>query len=295
MKRLLLFCLAALLLLSAFVTKKKDKLKLPVEYVQVPAGTMRVDTSWYTYRYNGSLVVTHSSFYISKFEVSNLYYHIFFDQVAPHLSAPEKQVILCDSTGWDQVMTSSGPMKEYYYRHPSYNSYPVVNIRYEAAVKYCEWLQQKIQKDNPAYSIEVKLPTREQWTWAARGGRSQAIYPWGNYYLRNSKGAFLCNFKRVGDQAIYRNRKTGKPEVAERGNGSLTTDFFTANVRSFYPNDYGIYNICGNAAEMISERGIAMGGSWNDYGGDVSTNAEAGYTGVAPTVGFRPIIIVKEK
>lgn len=28
--------------------------------------------------------------------------------------------------------------------------------------------------------------------------------------------------------------------------------------------------MCGNAAEMINKSGIAMGGSWNDYGGDVT-------------------------
>lgn len=53
--------------------------------------------------------------------------------------------------------------------------------------------------------------------------------------------------------------------------------------------------MCGNAAEMINESGIAMGGSWNDYGGDVHIKSEAVYKTAASTIGFRPIIITKEK
>ena len=105
----------------------------------------------------------------------------------------------------------------------------------------------------------------------------------------------MCNFKRVNDGAIYRNRITGRPEVAEGAGEYSRTSFYTANAKSFYPNDYGLYNMCGNAAEMISEKGIAMGGSWNDYGADVHIKAEATYKGSAPTVGFRPIIKVSEK
>lgn len=46
---------------------------------------------------------------------------------------------------------------------------------------------------------------------------------------------------------------------------------------------------------MIQERGICMGGSWDDYGGDVTTRSEANYKEPAPTIGLRPVIIVSEK
>jgi hypothetical protein len=53
--------------------------------------------------------------------------------------------------------------------------------------------------------------------------------------------------------------------------------------------------MCGNAAEMINEKGIAVGGSWNDYGGDIHILSFTNYKGPAPTVGFRPVILVREK
>lgn len=292
MKNLLIPCSAALFLLCAFTVTKKNKLKLPEEFTWIPAGTWNDKPGDGTME--AGILVSTRGFYMSKSEVSNGQYRQFIAEVLPGSTAEEKEKIVCDTAGWSRVMSYCEPMKTYYYSHPAYNNYPVVNISYEGAVKYCEWLQQKIQKENPGFIVEVKLPTRQEWIWAAMGGRSQAMFPWSNYYLLNKKGEPMCNFKRISDGAIYRNRITGKPEVAENPGIYSQTAYITSHVKSFYPNDYGLYNMCGNAAEMINENGIAMGGSWNDYGGDINTRAESTYKGSTPTVGFRPIIKVNE-
>ena len=288
MKKLLIAAATALLILSAFNTKKKDKLKLPEEFTRIPAGTWH-DSKWGG-TYDTWKLVSTSGFYMSKYEVSNSQYRQFYNEVGAGLTEEERKKIMCDSSGWENK-----PMEANYFSQLAYNNFPVVNITYEGAMKYCEWLQQKVQKDNPDFIAEVKLPTRQEWIWAAMGGRNQAMFPWGKYYLLNKKGEPICNFKKISDGAVYRNRITGKPEVAEDSGKYSPTSYYTANVKSFYPNDYGLYNMCGNAAEMISEKGIAMGGSWNDYGGDVQIRAEVKYQGSASTVGFRPMIIITEK
>jgi formylglycine-generating enzyme required for sulfatase activity len=291
MKALLITSATAILLLSAFDTKKKNKLKLPQEFVRVPAGTMLDEKEDGTY--DGGKLVSINGFYMSKYEVTNLQYRQFYNDMEPGLTDEEREKIMCDSSGWtNRPFVYQEPMRTHYFSPPVYNNYPVVNIRHEGALKYCERLQQKIQKDNPDFMVEVKLPTRQEWTYAAMGGRSQAVYPWGQWHLRNKKGGYMCNFKRVQDYQIIKNRKTGLPEVHV---WESSTSFFTAEVKSFYPNDYGMYNMCGNAAEMITEKGTCMGGSWDDYGGNVSTRAKATYEGSTPTVGFRPIIKVSER
>ena len=286
MRNLLLITFAALLIFSSFDTSKKNKVKLPEEFAWIPSGTFNLTDS--------TTRISLPSFYLSKFEVTNLQYRTFFTEVSANLTAEELEKIKCDDAGWNSVSGFGEPLVKYYYSHPAYNNYPVVNISYEGATRYCQWLQQKLQKDHPGLDIEVRLPSKEEWIWAAMGGRSQAMFPWGNFYLRNKKGEPLCNYKRVNDFAIYRNRTTGKPEVSEAVMASSQIGVYTTTVKSYYPNDFGLYNMCGNVAEMITEKGVGVGGSWNDYGGDVHIRAAANYERSTPTIGFRPLIIVKE-
>jgi len=302
MKKLFASCVLSLIFFAAFTPRKKSKLKLPVEFASITGGTMHSTPDTCDLHTDPpSHRISISDFYISKYEVTNQQYKQFYNEIAASLKPGEKEKIVCDTLGWRQALalTYCEPLVEYYYQHPAYNSYPVVNISYEGAMKYCEWLQNKIQTDNPAYTIEVKLPEKNQWIYAAQGGRSNAMFPWGNYYLRNKKGEFLCNYRKTGDAAIVRDKETGKPVVKEMNNGFSgglnDRAFYTAEVKSYYPNDWGLFNMCGNVAEMVNEKGTAMGGSWNDYGGDVHIKSEANYNSAKPTIGFRPIVLFKEK
>ena len=80
-----------------------------------------------------------------------------------------------------------------------------------------------------------RLPTEAEWEYAARGGRDMAKYPWGNPYIRNSKGCMLANFKP--------------------GRGNYYDDGFayTAPVASYFANDYGLYDMSGNVAEWCED------------------------------------------
>ncbi len=277
-----LFALFFLILVS-FQSGPKDKLKLPTDFVRIPEGRFMLTPD--TNR------IQVASFYMSKFEVSNRQYREFFKEVSLHMNATEKATIACDSAGWSREFKDADPMKAHYFSNPAFDQYPVVNISYEGASAYCKWLEEKIQVNNPQFEIEVRLPSRNEWIWAAMGGRSQAMFPWGQYYLRNKKGEPMCNFKVVKDQYIYRSRSTGKVEVAE----PIGTRTYTSTIKSFPPNDFGLYNMCGNAAEMVQEKGKAVGGSFDDYGGNIQIRAEASYDQPSPTIGFRPIIIIKKK
>lgn len=296
MRTLFNFCAAIIITLSAFSEKKKSKIKLPEEYVLIPGGSLPVNTTVLG-NYNKDSIKNSllTSFYMSKFEVSNKLYRQFYYEISGCVTEDVLTKIRCDSNGWAQAVQYCEPLVKNYFNHPAYYNYPVVNISYEGALHYCSWLQQKIQKENPDYIIEVKLPEKQQWIYAAQGGRSQAMYPWGNYYLQNNRGEFLCNFTHLGDLAITRNRQTGNPEIHIPPDGITNRKYLTAEVKSYFPNNFKLYNMCGNVAEMISEKGIALGGSWNDYGGDVYIRSETKFARFAPTVGFRPVIEVKEK
>jgi formylglycine-generating enzyme required for sulfatase activity len=62
---------------------------------------------------------------------------------------------------------------------------PVINVSWDEANKYCQWLSEKTKKTG----LSFKLPTEAQWEKAARGTGSRK-YPWGN----NEPDKTLANF-----------------------------------------------------------------------------------------------------
>jgi hypothetical protein len=67
-------------------------------------------------------------------------------------------------------------------------------------------------------------------------------------------------------------------------------------VTQYSPNPLGLYNLSGNAAEMLLEKGSTKGGSWGSSGYYVRIDAEDEFEGFesSPYVGFRYFMEVKE-
>jgi formylglycine-generating enzyme required for sulfatase activity len=243
------------------------------------------------------------SLYAYRYEASNYDYLSFLWDIQKSNPSLYERCIW-DSLVWRSELTYCEPLVEYYQRHPGFFDYPVVGVSYEAALEYCKWLSDLYNADpkRKFNKVQFVLPAQAQWEEAARAGRSQAMYPWGNYYLRNKKGEYLCNFKRISETAIVKG-KDGRPVIVDsigyidRGPAGGLNDraFYTANVKSFYPNDFGIYNICGNVAEMVAEKGICKGGGFRSYGGEVHIRAVGHYEDAAADLGFRVFMKVIEK
>ena len=130
------------------------------------------------------------------------------------------------------------PMTKRYFSHPAFGNYPVVGVNWKQATVFCEWrtqlLNSALDRQKKATESSFRLPTEAEWEYAARGGRSQSMFPWGNYYLRNKKGCLLANFK------------------PGRGNYPEDGAFYTARADAYWPNDFGLYCMAGNVAEWTS-------------------------------------------
>ena len=239
-----------------------------------------------------NMVKVSDELYACKYEVSNLEYRNFLDYLKiKDASLAEKYKV--DTAKWITPLRYQEPMATYYHRHPAYNDYPVVGISYEAALAYCKWLTEQYNADpkRKFFKVEFMLPTEEQWMNAASGGNDKALYAWTGNYMRKRTGEYLCNFRHIGDAFIVAD-SLGNPTVSENSIESVASSlqgvtFYTASVRSFWPNKLGIYNVCGNAAEMTKEKGLTKGGSWNSFGGDVTIQSKKFYNESSTEVGFR--------
>ena len=200
------------------------------------------------------------------------------------------------------------PMAKRYFAHPSFGNYPVVGVNWKQAVAFAKWrtnyMNSFLERKKRAVESDFRLPTEAEWEYAARGGRSQSMFPWGNYYLRNKKGCLLANFK------------------PGRGNYPEDGGFYTVRADAYWPNDFGLYNMSGNVAEWTSslyyeggynfqhdmnpdirwdaketdpprmKRKVLRGGSWKDVGYFLQTGTRSyEYQDTTKSyIGFRCVI-----
>jgi sulfatase modifying factor 1 len=101
--------------------------------------------------------------------------------------------------------------------------YPVVQIAYEDAAAYAKWAGKR-------------LPTESEWEFAARGGLTGNLYPWGNEFWSN--GQFMANTH----QGHFPNQDTGDDKFIG-----------IAPVAQFPANGYGLFDVAGNVWEWTSD------------------------------------------
>jgi formylglycine-generating enzyme required for sulfatase activity len=175
-----------------------------------------------------------------------------------------------DGTNWNHALyhdttpVSAGP------------DFPVVNVSWNDATGFCAWLTDAERKvgiisANQSY----RLPTDDEWSYAVgigeretgatpreKSGQLPNVYPWGTQFPPPvGAGSFA-------DQAAV-NYFTNWPHIEGYNDGFVTT----APVGSFRPNQFGIYDLAGNALEWCQDfyddsrkQRVLRGGAWNNCG-----------------------------
>jgi formylglycine-generating enzyme required for sulfatase activity len=68
-----------------------------------------------------------------------------------------------------------------------------------------------------------------------------------------------------------------------------------APVNSYHPNGYGLYNIAGNAAEMVLDSNYTKGGSWKSKSYFLQIDSKEDWDKEAnPFTGLRVVMVKKE-
>jgi formylglycine-generating enzyme required for sulfatase activity len=102
-------------------------------------------------------------------------------------------------------------------------NHPVVHLAYADVAAYAEW-------------VGGQIPTEAEWEFAARGGLEAREYAWGDEFTPGGK--YMANTWQ--GEFPYRN--------------SMEDGFqYTAPVRSFPPNGYGLFGMIGNVWEWTDD------------------------------------------
>lgn len=102
------------------------------------------------------------------------------------------------------------------------DNHPVVHISFEDAQAYCKWAGRR-------------LPTEAEWEYAARGKKTSTVYFWG-------------------DDASELSKMINSWEGEFPVNNTLEDGFErTAPVKTYLPNDFGLYDMAGNVWEFVSD------------------------------------------
>jgi formylglycine-generating enzyme required for sulfatase activity len=240
------------------------------------------------------------SLYAQAFEVSNRDYHLFLEALLQEGDRATWNACVPDTQQWFYI--GSNFLINLYHRDERYADYPVVNISQKAARHYCRWLTRTymVWDKRPYKRVEFRLPANDtEWSAAARGTLlPTARYPWGRDALQDPRGAYYCNFNRLIQQPPDTNRLSLNNGINEVVGRISRGSFLLCPVNAFAPNSIGLYNICGNVAEMLDLNNRTKGGSWDSDGKFMPINALDEYNGKPtpnPFTGFRVFMYVWEK
>jgi eukaryotic-like serine/threonine-protein kinase len=189
--------------ITSFIYKSPPPIKTAVspvndEMVLIPGGIFKMGRDNGEFDERPAHDVRVMDFYLDKYEVTNEKYKKFVDEASrqppPH---------------WKDGIYPFGEAK-----------LPVTHVSWYDAAQYAKW-------------VGKRLPTEEEWEYAARNGRKQNLYPWGDDWQPNKTAGGI----------VYLNR----PVTV----GSFEID----------KNEFGVYDLAGNVSEWVENSFRSYDGS----------------------------------
>ena len=144
--------------------------------------------------------------------------------------------------------------REVYFKDPRFDNYPVVQVTWPMAAKYCDW-------------VGARLPTEAEWEYGARGSEG-FLFPWGNEFDPSKLNYCDASCKGISDPTY----DDGYPDTSPVGRfpegaswvGALD---LSGNVREWVSDWYGYFpneRVSNPQGPLEGDSWASKGGSWYD-------------------------------
>ncbi|MBD3265507.1 SUMF1/EgtB/PvdO family nonheme iron enzyme [bacterium] len=206
-----------------------------LELMKVPAGTFVMgDAKGRPDEYPLSEVKVQDAFWMGKYEITNAQYRLFDPRHESRYY--NKRHARADDKG----RPLDGPNQ------------PVVRVSWEDAMAFCDWLSRKT-------GMTFTLPSEAQWEYACRAGSERPLFYggikedftlWGNMADKEFSEGKQKNGLQITGGVEHIALEGAELALAQYNDGVIVT----ADVGSFKPNPFGLFDMHGNAAEWTCSR-----------------------------------------
>jgi formylglycine-generating enzyme required for sulfatase activity len=222
------FFATALLVLAVSGCQTRRSAELGIEFVKIPGGVFEMGDTFGDGDVDELpvLKVKVETFYLGKTEVTVGQFRRFVDATGYKTQAEK------DGFGWAWIGERLDRIRGANWQNPGFpqdEMHPVINVSWADAQAFCDW-------------AGVRLPTEQEWEYAARNKGQKIRYAWGNDAPADAKGG------NVGDISGAQLLRL-KMFFNDYNDGFV----FTAPVGKFAPNGLGLYDMTGNVWEWNAD------------------------------------------
>lgn len=164
---------------------------------------------------------------------------------------------------------------------------PIAGISLQQVNNYLLWREAITIKNNQTalqnYNIKCRLIHPKEWI-----SLSDKVGP----RLKTNTSKIIDS---IGTQGCY--VLNIKPSINCKGRDGGLKKYGSGafGVTSYWPDNFGIYQLFGNVSEMTGEEGVSVGGSYLHYGAECFPDKTISYTKPEPWLGFRCVIEYSKK
>jgi formylglycine-generating enzyme required for sulfatase activity len=218
-------------------------------------------------------------------EVPSMVWKTFLEEMkAEHgINSEEYNSNMPDFELWEVIFPSmtSSEISKMFLEEETFNLMPVVGVSYEQVLAFCKWRKKLLQKQLDAMDPDLRAQFPKKFIF-----RLPTNKEWARIRFMNQEKKML---KKM-DNMVQKKMKFFKI----RKNDVVNNSNHVGHIYQTKTDHLGLSNIFDNVAKMTAEKGVAMGGSWNEGNEDSKYDKEFTYQDAQSWLGFRCIFEIGE-